>query len=227
MSITPAPHPCQPAADHRRTPLSLVIGLTGGIGSGKTAAAHCFAEFGADIIDTDVISHELTRSGGVAIPAIKTHFGEQYINDDGALNRDKMRTLVFHDSDCRKRLEAILHPLIQHETGRRLLHSTACYPIIVAPLLFETGHYSHIVTRSLVIDCSEQDQIARTMSRSNLDEDTVRAIMAAQLSRQERLERADDIIVNARDLGYLRQQAGILHQKYLALSGNKPQDLLL
>lgn len=213
--------------DHRRTPLSLVIGLTGGIGSGKTAAANCFAEFGADIIDTDVISHDLTRSGGVAIPSIKSHFGEQYINDDGALNREKMRTLVFRDNAGRKQLEAILHPLIQHEAGQRLLHTTACYAIIVAPLLFETGHYCHIVTRTLVIDCSEEDQITRTMSRSKLDEHTVRAIMAVQLSRQERLKQADDIIVNTRDTHYLRQQAGILHQKYLDLSGNRPQDLLI
>jgi dephospho-CoA kinase len=188
----------------------LLIGLTGGIGSGKTAAANCFAGFGADIIDTDVISHEFTRPGGAAIAPIRTYFGEQYINADGALNREKMRALVFRDSACRKQLEAILHPLIHHATDQRIRHSTFCYAIIVVPLLFETNHYC---------------RIARTMSRSNLDEDTVRAIMTTQVSRQERLSRADDVIENTRDIDYLRQQAGVMHQKYLDLSCNIPADL--
>lgn len=207
------------------TSLPLVIGLTGGIGSGKTAAANCFAGFGVDIIDTDVISHEFTRPGGAAIAPISAHFGKQYINADGALNREKMRTLVFRDNASKKQLEAILHPLIHHETDWRIRHATFCYVIIVVPLLFETNHYCRVAARTLVIDCSEEDQIARTMSRSNLDEHTVRAIMATQVSRQERLSRADDIIVNNRDMDYLRQQAGILHQKYLGLSGNMSRDL--
>lgn len=211
--------------DHLPTSLPLLIGLTGGIGSGKTAAANCFAGFGADIIDTDVISHEFTRPGGAAIAPIRTYFGEQYINADGALNREKMRALVFRDSACRKQLEAILHPLIHHATDQRIRHSTFCYAIIVVPLLFETNHYCRIVSRTLVIDCSEEDQIARTMSRSNLDEDTVRAIMTTQVSRQERLSRADDVIENTRDIDYLRQQAGVMHQKYLDLSCNIPADL--
>jgi dephospho-CoA kinase len=195
----------------------LVIGLTGGIGSGKTSAANIFSTLGAGVIDTDGIAHELTQSGGESISAIRQTFGEKYLTAEGALNRKEMRNLVFNDIDARRKLEAILHPLIRNEVLRRVALSQAPYLIVVVPLLLETGHYEGLVQRILAVDCSEREQIRRATARSGVDEQTVRAIMAAQVSRDERLGQADDVIVNDSDLLNLEQQVRALHEKYLAL----------
>lgn len=195
-----------------------MIGLTGGIGSGKTTAAKFFAALGADVVDTDAIAHELTQAQGAAIPAIRKIFTEKFITAEGALNRKEMRTLVFFDDGSRRKLEAILHPLIRIEVARRAAFFSTPYAMIVVPLLLETGGYREIIQRILVVDCNEQDQIARAMARMGLDEQTARAIMATQLSREERLLRADDVIANDADISHLRQQVDALHKKYRALA---------
>lgn len=195
-----------------------LIGLTGGIGSGKTSAADEFAQLGAGVVDTDAIAHELTGPGGAAMPALREEFGAAYVAADGALDRARMRTLVFGDADARRRLEAVLHPLIRRETMARAAAAQAPYVLLVVPLLLETGAYRDTVQRVLVIDCSEATQIARTMARSRLAEDEVRAIMAAQLPRAERVARADDVIVNEGDRDALREQVRNLHRHYLDLA---------
>ncbi len=194
------------------------IGLTGGIGSGKTSAAEEFAQLGAGVVDTDAIAHELTRPGGAAMPALREEFGAAYVAADGSLDRARMRALVFGDRDARRRLEAVLHPLIRRETMARAAAAQAPYVLLVVPLLLETGAYRDRVQRVLVVDCSEATQIARTTARSGLSENEVRAIMAAQLSRAERVARADDVIVNEGDRDALREQIRDLHRRYLELA---------
>ncbi|MDN5753576.1 MAG: dephospho-CoA kinase [Nitrosospira sp.] len=198
--------------------MPLIIGLTGGIGSGKTSAAKMFADLNVDIIDTDVIAHELTQPRGAAMAAIRQIFTEKFITEEGALNRKEMRGLVFSDSGSRRKLEAILHPLIRVEVARRVVRFSGPYGIIVVPLLLETGGYRKMIHRILVVDCDEHDQVARAMARTGLDEQTVRAIMATQLPRNERLQQADDVIANDAHMPHLRQQVEALHRKYLALA---------
>lgn len=197
--------------------MSLIIGLTGGIGSGKTSSTRFFTAEGVAVIDTDNIAHELTEPQGVAIPNIQKSFGSNYITADGQLDRKKMRSMIFSNTDSRKQLEAILHPLIQNEVMRRIEVASSPYIIIVIPLLLETGSYNKIITRILVIDCDEEYQITRTISRNELSEQEVRTIMATQKSRQERLNQADDIIVNNADISDLQRQVKIQHNKYLSL----------
>lgn len=194
------------------------IGLTGGIGSGKSSAAEIFEKLGAAVVDTDVIAHALTRPGGAAIAAIRREFGDEYIGPDGSLDRGRMRRLVFGDGGAKEKLEAILHPLIREQSRARIAAAQAPYVIIVVPLLFETGAYRDLLRRVVVVDCGEQQQITRTMARSKLSEKEVRAIMAAQLPRAERLRRADDVLVNDGDLAALRRQVETLHHTYLALA---------
>ena len=198
--------------------MPLVIGLTGGIGCGKTCATNYFAELGIDIIDTDKIAQEFTRPGGAAIDAIKKIFGDALITISGALDRTKMRELVFSDRAAKQKLEAILHPLIYNEVSRRIKQSKSPYTIVAIPLFFETTDYREIIQRVLVIDCDEEKQVARTMARSKLNEQAVRAIMATQVSRQQRLQEADDIIINNDDLDSLHQKIAHLHQKYMKIS---------
>jgi dephospho-CoA kinase len=200
--------------------MPFIIGLTGGIGCGKTSASKLFANLGIDIIDTDEIARELTQSEGAAISAIRKVFGDAYVTTNGALDRKQMRQLVFSDSTSRQKLEKILHPFILTEAGRRSKLASSPYVIMVIPLLFETNDYDKIIQRSLVIDCDEMNQITRTMKRSKLNEQEVRAIIAAQISRQKRLQRSDDVIVNNNGLDYLQKQVKEHHQKYLALSKN-------
>ena len=195
----------------------LLIGLTGGIGSGKSSAAKFFVELGAEVIDTDEIAHQLTQSRGVAIAAIRQEFGENFITTDGALDRKKMRSLVFSDGASRQKLEAILHPLIRTEAVRRAALTSVSYVVMVVPLLLEANSYRYreMVQRILVVDCDEQSQIARAMARSGLSRQEVEAIMRTQIPREERLRQADDVIVNDSDMTHLRQQVEILHQQYL------------
>ena len=198
--------------------MSLVIGLTGGIGSGKTCATNYFAELGVDIIDTDEIARGLTQSDGAAIDAIKNTFGAALITTSGALDRTKMRVMVFSDRSAKQKLEAILHPLICQEVAQRIKQSKSSYTVVAIPLLFETTDYHEIIQRTLVIDCDEEKQIERTMARSKLNEQAVRAIMASQVSRQQRLQKADNIIINNDDLDCLHEQIAYLHQKYMEIS---------
>ena len=192
----------------------LVVGLTGGIGSGKSAAATRFAELGAAVVDTDAIAHELTAGGGAAMPALVVAFGPGIATPDGALDRTAMRRLVFADPAQRQRLEAILHPLIRAESDRRVREAVAPYVILVVPLLVESGSYRERVGRIAVVDCRPETQIARVMVRSRLDRTEVERILAAQATRAQRLSVADDIIDNEGDLAHLQRQVDRLDHAY-------------
>ncbi len=197
----------------------LVIGLTGGIGSGKSTVAGLFEGMGARIIDTDVLSRELTQTGGAAINPIRSTFGDAYLDADGALERGKMRSLIFADAVAKQRLEAILHPAIRTLAGQRLKTATpAPYTLLVVPLLFETRAYQDSIRRTLLVDCPEHQQITRTMQRSGMSRDEVQSIMAQQLSRSQRAALADDILCNDADLPTLAGQVAHLHAKYLAIA---------
>ena len=198
--------------------MSFIVGLTGGIGSGKSAAADLFGELGATIVDTDAIAHELTAPGGVAIDAIRAAFGADVIAANDALDRAAMRRRVFADAQATARLEGILHPMIRDEADRRCTASRAPYVVLVVPLLVESGGYRSRVQRVVVVDCPEEIQVARVMSRSGLTAEEARAIMAAQVERALRLAAADDVIDNGGELAALRPQVEALHRKYLEMA---------
>jgi len=185
---------------HRHVPFSpdrpLRIGLTGGIGSGKTRVADQLGELGAAIIDTDLIAHALTQPGGLAIEPLRALFGEHVITADGALDRAVMRDLVFRDATARARLEGVIHPMIGNEVARQAAESTGLYQVFVVPLLVESGRWRERVDRICVVDCDEATQIARVGQRSGLSPDAVQRILDVQASRQARLDVADDVIVN-------------------------------
>ena len=191
------------------------IGLTGGIGCGKTTVADLFAARGASVIDTDQIAHSLTAAGGAAMPALIEAFGPGFATQDGALDRARMRALVFAEPGARARLEAILHPRIREATASAALLATGPYVIFVVPLLIESGTWRERVARVLAIDCPEDMQVARVMARNNMTEAQVRAIMAAQVTRARRLEAADDVILNDDGLDALLPQVERLHALYL------------
>jgi dephospho-CoA kinase len=192
-----------------------IVGLTGGIGSGKSAAAAVFAELGASVVDTDAIAHELSAPGGSAIAPIREAFGDGFIGADGALDRARMRNTVFADPAAKRRLESILHPLIRTVTDARTRAATGPYVIQVIPLLIESGKQRERAQRVLVVDCPEATQVARVMARSKLDAAQVGAIMAAQVTRETRLAAADDVIDNQGGLDSLRAQVDALHRRYL------------
>jgi len=196
------------------------VGLTGGIGCGKTTVADMFAAHGVAVIDTDQIAHQLTASAGLAIPAINTQFGKEFLTPDGALDRSKMRELVFADATAKQRLEAILHPLIRTETERAAAMAQGTYLMFVVPLLVESGNWKQRVSRVLVIDCPEELQLKRVMQRSALTEVQVRAIMSTQVSRAARLAAADDVIVNDRDTASIVPEVDRLHALYAAMANN-------
>lgn len=194
----------------------LIIGLTGGIGSGKSTVAALFAEHGAGIIDTDAIAHRLTQAGGEAIAAIRAAFGDEYITDDGALDRARMRALIFSDAAAKQRLEQILHPLIFEQAKMELQQLQAKpYILAVVPLLPENPAFQQLVQRVLVVDCDENTQIARVIGRSRMTETEVRAIIARQTPRAERLRLTDDVIRNDTGLDNLSEQVAVLHERYL------------
>lgn len=202
-----------PASQHRFS-----IGLTGGIGSGKSTVADLFAAHGAAVIDTDLIAHRLTMAQGKAIEPIRLAFGAAFIAPDGAMDRAKMRATVFADPAAKERLETILHPLIRAETEHAAAQSEGIYILFVVPLLVESGLWKQRVSRVLAIDCSEETQIRRVMQRNNMTEQQVRAIMATQASREARLAAADDIIVNESDTAALIPQVQRLHDLYVSLA---------
>lgn len=191
------------------------VGLTGGIGSGKTTVANLFADRGATVIDTDAIAHQLTMPGGVAIDAIRTEFGSTSIDASGAMDRAKMRARVFAEPDAKKRLEAILHPLIRQECERAAREAKDSYVIFVVPLLVESARWKARVSRVLVVDCPEELQIRRVMERNAMTRDQVLSIMTTQASRAERLAVADDVIVNDCPLAALHPEVDRLHKLYL------------
>lgn len=198
----------------------LSIGLTGGIGSGKSQVADFLCEFGASIIDTDVISHQLTAAGGAAIAAIREIFGAQAIAPDGSMDRNWMRNHVFHNADARQQLQHILHPLIGQTAMAQARHADGSYCVFVVPLLVESGRWHDRVDRICVVDCEESTQIQRVMARSGLTRQDIERIMLTQATRQQRLELADDIIVNNSNtsLTELRQLTLDLHHKWCDLN---------
>ncbi len=202
--------------------MKLVVGLTGGIGSGKSAAANEFARLGATIVDTDVIAHELTRAGGRAIAGVKRIFGEEALEPSGAMDRDSMRARVFADPAARKSLEALLHPMIREESRRRIEAAPGPYVVHVVPLLIESPDYRMRVDRVLVVDCPEDVQLARVQARSAMPEAQARAIIASQTSRADRLAAADDVIDNSGSLDGLHRQVAALHRTYLDYSARSP-----
>ena len=202
------------------------VGLTGGIGSGKSTVAKRFEEHGVAVIDADALSHALTAPGGAAINAIAATFGSTFIGADGSMDRAQMRARVFAEPGDRRKLEAILHPLVHAETSRQAATAASPYIILMIPLLIEARtrnpQWRERFDRILVIDCSEATQIARVMQRSALTPDAVRAIMAAQATRAERLAHADDVIDNDGPAAAITPQADALHHRYLALAGHPP-----
>jgi dephospho-CoA kinase len=202
-----------------------LIGLTGGIGSGKTAVSDLLAKLGAGIIDTDLIAHQITAPHGAAISQIEKQFGPDFIAANGALNRDKMRSLVFAKPGARKSLEAITHPLIRQETIRQALQLSkegAPYLVFVVPLLIESGSWMELIDRLVLVDCPEETQIQRVMQRSNLPREEIERILTAQASREERLKYADVVIENKESLKNLEVEVQNLHQKILLLQKDQP-----
>ncbi|HXF18378.1 MAG TPA: dephospho-CoA kinase [Burkholderiales bacterium] len=201
--------------------MAFTVGLTGGIGSGKTTVAELFASNGAGVVDTDEISHRLTSPGQPAVAEIARKFGPQFFATDGSLDRPRMRSLVFSDPAARKNLEAILHPLILAETARQIQNAIAPYVIVVVPLLIESGSYRKTVDRILVVDCEPETQIRRVIERSGLVRNEVLSIIATQVSRERRLTEANDIILNEGPLDSLMLQVKAFHMQYLRLAKSK------
>jgi dephospho-CoA kinase len=196
--------------------MTLLIGLTGGIGTGKSTVCKLFAERGVAVIDADAVAKELVALDQPALQAIVQEFGKGIIDAKGRLRRDRLRSIVFSDPEQRKRLEKLLHPLILEEMLSRANRAEEPYCILCIPLLVETDQ-SSAVDRVLVVDAPEALQIQRVMERDHLTIDEIKAIMHAQASREDRLEAADDVIMNASDMTKLAEQVNALHQKYLAL----------
>ncbi|MDO9177257.1 MAG: dephospho-CoA kinase [Agitococcus sp.] len=194
-----------------------VVGLTGGIGSGKTAASDYLHSLGIDVVDADIVARDVVAIGQPALAQIAQHFGTAVLLADGSLNRSALRTIVFNNADERKVLETITHPAIRQEILQQLTASVSPYTLLVSPLLFESGQYQ-FAHRNLVIDASEDLQRQRAAMRDGVSSEQINNIMAAQLTRTERNRRADDIVINHGDLADLYQQLHIVHQQYLQLS---------
>jgi dephospho-CoA kinase len=194
------------------------VGLTGGIGSGKSAAADEFARLGATVVDTDVIAREVTAAGGAAIPGLRALFGPEFFDASGAMDRARMRAKVFADPGARERLEALLHPMIRAESERRIAGATGPYVVYVVPLLVESGNHRSRVDRVAVVDCPEEVQLERVRRRSQLPEEEVRKIIASQVPRAQRRAAADDLIDNGGTLDALHKRVRDLHQAYLGLA---------
>ena len=192
-----------------------LIGLTGGIGSGKSVVAQRLAGLGATVIDSDQIAHDITSPHGAAIAPIQASFGPEFLGADGSLDRPKMRQLVFNDPSALQSLEAITHPLIHAETLRQAYfahQNGALYLVFMVPLLVESGYWPQAIDHLVVVDCPEKLQIARVMQRSNLDRSEIEQIMSKQASREDRLAAADTILLNDGSLDKLIPQIDNLHQ---------------
>ena len=203
---------------------ALFVGLTGGIGSGKTAVSDQLAQLGAGVVDTDLIAHLITAPNGTAIPFIQKQFGPEFIDSNGALDRAKMRSLVFADPKARKALEAITHPLIREETisqAKALIEIKVPYLVFVVPLLIESGNWLSLLDYLVVVDCPEEAQIERVMHRSKLSRSEVERIIQAQASRQDRMTHADMVIENQGSLHSLQAEVLKLHQKILQIQKDR------
>lgn len=198
--------------------MTYVVGLTGGIGSGKSEVTRAFAALGVEIADADVAAHAVTARGASGHAAIVETFGEEMLAPDGSIDRAALRRRVFDDSGARARLEAVLHPLIAARLRDEVAAFTGPYGLLVVPLLLERGNVRSLAQRVLVVDCPEDEQVRRTVARSGLVASEVRAIMATQLPRKERLAAADDVLDNAGPVEAVAPQVARLHERYLELS---------
>jgi len=195
----------------------IIIGLTGGIGSGKTTVSNLFSELGITVVDADIAAREVVEPGSTALKEIQAHFGDGTINPDGSLNRQALREQVFNNETERHWLEALLHPLIKKRLERQLKTTHSMYAILSSPLLLETDQHQ-LTQRILVIDVPEALQLDRASSRDQNSREQIKAIMAAQMDRKARCERADDIILNDSDTDQLKAKVLSLHQRYLELA---------
>jgi dephospho-CoA kinase len=194
----------------------MIIGLTGGIGSGKSTVARAFSERGIGWVDADDVAREVVAPGEPALDAIRQHFGPRVINQDGALDRAALREIIFEAPEQRRWLEQLTHPLIRERIIAQLDNiqsGPSPYALLVSPLLFESGQAA-LVNRTLVIDIPTDMQLSRTLERDGVSEANVRAILDAQMSREERCARADDIIDNSRDMAHMQRQVARLDQYY-------------
>ena len=196
-----------------------IVGLTGGIGSGKTTVANLFFEFGITLIDADIIARELVDPSSLALTAIEQRFGKSVLLNDGQLNRQQLRKQVFENNDDRIWLNNLLHPKIRSEMINQAANALSPYVIMVVPLLFE-NKLETIVNRVLVVDAPVEEQLKRTCIRDNTDGLNVQKIIEQQITREDRLYKADDIIKNQCDITELKAQVLVLHKKYLALASN-------
>lgn len=201
--------------------MPFVVGLTGGIGAGKTTVAERFAALGAEIVDTDLLARELTRAGNRLLGEIAALFGPDTLTPEGELDRAQLRKRVFASAEERRKLENLLHPEIRNLVALRLRRATGPYVVLVVPLLVETGAYADVIDRILVVDASEEVQLARVMRRSGLSRAEAEAILRAQASRHERLGRADDVLSNDGPVAALDPAIRSLHRQYLALAGQR------
>ncbi|WNO09630.1 dephospho-CoA kinase [Teredinibacter sp. KSP-S5-2] len=195
----------------------LVIGLTGGIGSGKSTVSNIFTEFGVPIIDADIVARQVVQPGTNCLQQIAQHFGNTILLENGDLDRKALRKIIFNDENEKKWLEALMHPVIRQEIKHQLGSQSADYCILSSPLLIET-HQQELTHRILVVDVDEKTQIDRTSNRDSVPREHVKAIQASQLSRKERLSYANDLIDNSVSLQETHAQVERLHQKYLSLS---------
>lgn len=198
-----------------------ILGLTGGIGSGKSAAAERFVELGVHLVDADQAARWVVEPGRPALASIVERFGAGVLQGDGQLDRAALRQLIFADPEQRRWLEALLHPLIGQEIFSYLAKAESPYAVYVSPLLIESGQYRK-TQRVLVIDVPQALQVQRTLQRDGTSPEQVQAILAAQATREERLRHADDVLVNDRDVPRLHEQIDQLHHFYLTLRGGQP-----
>lgn len=206
--------------------MAFSVGLTGGIGSGKSTVARRFRDLGAALVDADEIAHALTGAGGPAVAAVQARFGAEFVTADGALDRARMRDHIFRDTAAKARLESILHPMICDESERQALRAAASAPylIFVVPLLVESGHWRARVARLLVVDCAATTQLERVCLRSGWTAQAVRAVIRTQATRAERLDAADDVIVNESDSDGLDARVARLHAHYVQCARTRPAD---
>ena len=194
----------------------LIIGLTGGIGSGKSAVSDKFKSLGITVVDADVAARTVVEPGQPALAEIERHFGSNILNQEGVLDRAQLREIIASDSEERVWLESVLHPKIGEQIAKELAESTSPYTIYVAPLLLETNSQK-MCSRVLVVDVPKEIQIQRTAERDKVSEIQIEKIVTVQMEREERLEKADDVLVNTGTIRELEEQVLKLHQKYLEM----------
>ncbi|WP_394147748.1 dephospho-CoA kinase [Shewanella atlantica] len=196
-----------------------IVGLTGGIGSGKTTVANIFAELGIQLVDADIIAREVVEVGSEGLNKITAHFGKSILNKDQSLNRSKLREIIFSQPDKREWLNNLMHPMIRSEIHKRLNSATSPYAILVAPLLFENG-LDRLVNLTLLVDISPEQQLDRTIIRDEVSSEQIKNIIDSQVPRAERLSKADDVIDNHGKISALKGKVISLHNNYLKLANN-------